>query len=322
MSVKCRERFKAAANQEEATMNTVTLSETVATPALDIKQPQPKQSAKEAIAENIKLLIQQLEQGHSEALTGYLTAMGRFHDYSFRNIMEIARQMPQATHIAGFHAWRKLCRFVKKGEHGIRIYAPMVGGGRRKESEGEGARSAEEEGKVFGYRAVYVFDISQTEGDELPEISTRVTGEVGDYRQRLEALVISQGIALEYSEAIAPAFGISYGGRIALLPGQPEAEEFATLIHELAHEMMHKSDQRKGTTKITRETEAESVAFVVCKTIGLNAGRASADYIHLYNGDAAVLAESLEAIQRTAAVILSALETDAPAPDSEATYIN
>ena len=93
---------------------------------------QQKQTAKEVIAANVQALIEQLEQGHSEALTAYLTAMGRFHNYSFGNILEIARQKPDATRVAGLYAWNQLGRKVKKGEHGIRILAPVIGfAGRR-----------------------------------------------------------------------------------------------------------------------------------------------------------------------------------------------
>ena len=107
---------------------------------------------------------------------------------------------------------------------------------------------------------------------------------------------------------------MSYDGRIALLPGQGTAEEFSTLVHELAHEMLHKAERRTATTKTVRETEAEAIAFVIGTAIGLQTGRASADYIHLYHGNAALLAESLEVVQRTAAVILSALEPQPPRP--------
>jgi hypothetical protein len=104
---------------------------------------------------------------------------------------------------------------------------------------------------------------------------------------------------------------MSYGGKIAILPGQAPAEEFSTLVHELSHEMLHKAERRTATTKTVRETEAEAIAFVVSQTIGLDAGRASADYIHLYHGNAALLTESLEVIQRTSALILSAIEPPA-----------
>jgi hypothetical protein len=169
---------------------------------------------------------------------------------------------------------------------------------------------------LVGFRSAYVFDVSQTDGEELPELSTKVSGDVGERRERLIDFVIAQGIQLEFKESIAPALGASYGGKIVLLPGQSTAEEFSTLVHELGHEMLHKCDRRTETTKIVRETEAEAIAFVVGKAIGLDTGRVSADYIHLYHGNAALLAESLEVIQRTSAVILSALET--PTAEAEA----
>jgi hypothetical protein len=111
--------------------------------------------------------------------------------------------------------------------------------------------------------------------------------------------------------SIVPALGMSYGGKIAILPGQSAAEEFSTLVHEVSHELLHKSTRRTATTKTVRETEAEAIAFVVSQTIGLDAGNASADYINLYHGNAALLTESLEVIQRTSALILSAIETPA-----------
>ena len=273
------------------------------------------QTAKEVIAANVKLLIEQLEAGHSEGLTAYLTAMGRFHNYSFGNILEIARQKPDATRVAGMYAWNQLGRKVIKGQKGIRILAPMIGIRRKKDSEAEKDITKQNQPVLVGFRAAYVFDVSQTEGAPLPDLSERVKGEVGEYRERLIDFIIAQGIELEFKESIAPALGMSYGGRIAILPGQAAAEEFSTLVHEFAHEMLHKTDRRTATTKTVRETEAEAIAFVVSQTIGLNAGRSSADYIHLYHGNAALLAESLEVIQRTSALILSAIETPAATPE-------
>jgi hypothetical protein len=153
--------------------------------------------------------------------------------------------------------------------------------------------------------------VSQTEGAPLPDLSEKVKGEVGEYRERLINFLTAQGIELAFNESIAPALGMSYGGRIAILPGQDAAEEFGTLVHEASHELLHKSERRTATTKTVRETEAEAIAFVVSQAIGLDAGRASADYIHLYNGNAALLTESLEVIQRISALILSAIEPPA-----------
>jgi len=268
------------------------------------EKPPTKQ---ELIAANIKLLIEQLEAGHSEALTNYLTAMSRFHSYSFGNVLEIARQMPTATRVAGFWTWKNLGRNVKAGQKGIRILAPIVGVRRKKDEEAQKDITKQNERVLLGFRNAYVFDVSQTDGVDLPEMR-EVSGDPGENLERLETFLKSKGIALAYNPSIAPALGMSYGGRIVLLPGQSKAETFATLVHETAHELLHKAERRTATTKTVRETEAEAVAFVVGKAVGLVTGSASADYIHLYHGNASLLAESLEVIQQTASVVLAALE--------------
>ena len=135
-----------------------------------------------------------------------------------------------------------------------------------------------------------------------------ITGDVVGNRDRLIEFLVSQTIALEFDESIAPALGVSYGGRIALLPGQSKAEEFTTLVHETAHELLHRNERRSFTTKILRETEAE--AFIVGQSVGLDMGTASSDYIQLYNGNASLVAESLEAVQHAASTILRALHVE------------
>jgi hypothetical protein len=119
-------------------MNAQATTATVTPFTQNLKQQQQKQqTAKEVIAANVQALIEQLEQGHSEGLTAYLLAMGKFHNYSFGNILEIARQKPDATRVAGMYAWNQLGRRVKKGEKGIRILAPMIGIRRKKDAEAE-----------------------------------------------------------------------------------------------------------------------------------------------------------------------------------------
>jgi hypothetical protein len=267
-------------------------------------------TAKEVIAANVQSLIEQLEAGHSDALTAYLNAMSRFHNYSFGNILEIARQRPDAMRVAGFWKWKELGRSVKKGEKGIRILAPIIGVRRKKDEEANKDITKQNTAVLVGFRSAYVFDVSQTEGAELPELR-EISGDVGENRDKLIAFIERQGIELVFTERIAPALGMSYGGRIAILPGQSKAEEFSTLVHELAHEMLHKAERRTATTKVVRETEAEAIAFVIGKAVGLETGTASADYIQLYHGNASLLAESLEVIQQTSAVILAALESSA-----------
>jgi hypothetical protein len=267
--------------------------------------------AQTLIKQAVDQLIQQLEAGKSEALTAYLAAMARFHNYSFGNILAIARQKPAATRVAGIRTWNEMGRFVKKGEKGIQILAPMLGYGRhRKEADTGDQSETKPQPVLIGFRAVYVFDVAQTEGADLPEMEHSVTGDVGEHRDRLINFLAQQTIALEFNEKIAPALGVSYGGKIALLPGQTKAEEFTTLVHETAHELLHKAERRTMTTQTVRETEAEAVAFIVGQAVGLEMGNASSDYIQMYAGNAALLAESLEVIQRTASPLLRAIRPE------------
>jgi hypothetical protein len=303
--------------KEEAPMNTIS---SITPISENPKQPQQRQTAKDIIAANVKSLIEQLEAGHSDALTAYLDAMSRFHNYSFGNILEIARQRPTATRVAGLYAWNQLGRKVKKGEKGIRILAPIVGIKRKKDEEAKKDITTQNTRVLVGFRNAYVFDVEQTDGAELPTMR-EIHGTVGENRDRLLSFIEKQGIELVFTDKIAPALGVSYGGRIAILPGQSEAEEFSTLVHELAHEMLHKAERRTTTTKVVKETEAEAVAFVIGKAVGLETGSASADYIQLYHGNASLLAESLEVIQKTSGVILGALQPptaeQAAMPDAE-----
>ncbi len=200
------------------------------------KQPQQRQTTKDLIAANVNSLIEQLEAGKSDALTAYLNTMSRFHNYSFGNILEIARQRPSATRVAGLYAWNQLGRKVKKGEKGIRILAPIIGFRRKKDEETSRSSdpAAINKPMLVGFRSAYVFDVSQTDGAELPKMR-EVSGDVGENFERIVSFIKSQGIEISWTESIAPALGISYGGRIAILPGQDKAEEFSTLVHELAH---------------------------------------------------------------------------------------
>ena len=300
-------------------MNSAATTPTVTPSTQNPKQQQQRQTAKEIIAANVKSLIEQLEAGHSDALTAYLNAMSRFRSYSFGNVLEIARQRPTATKVAGMYAWNQLGRRVKKGEKGIRILAPIIGIKRKSDEEAEKDITKQNTRVLVGFRNAYVWDLEQTDGPDLPQME-HVQGDAGESYDRLLAFIEKQGIELVFTEKIAPALGVSYGGRIAILPGQSKAETFATLVHELAHELLMHSTRRTTTTKTVRETEAEAIAFVVGKAIGLQTGNASASYISLYHGNASLLIESLEVIQQTSAVILAPLEPSAATetmPDAE-----
>ena len=257
---------------------------------------------KKMTTSSIEELAASLSAGRSEALNNYLATMGRFHRYSLHNVMLIALQRPTASHVAGFRTWQKLGRFVRKGEKGIVILVPLV----RRNPVTDEVTSDKPLNPVYGFRPAYVFDVTQTDGSELPSIG-QVQGHPQQHLERLISFVRDSGIVLDYSAEIAPALGTSAGGRITLLPGMGPAREFSALAHELAHEFLHRTERRKNTTRTMRETEAEAVAYVVSKGIGLETGSASQDYIQLWHGDAAILMESLELIHSTSSRILASL---------------
>lgn len=256
------------------------------------------EAVKKVADKQFEELAAALERGQSEGLRTYLGALGRLHKYSFRNAHLIFAQRPDATHVAGFHAWKKLGRHVKKGEKGIAIIVPHLV--RTEESTEDG------KGSIKGFRATHVFDISQTEGAPLPGLAS-AAGDPGAHLGALRDFVGSKGITLTYSETLGGADGVSRGGAITLRAGLSGAEEFGVLVHELAHELLHHGAERAPSSKMVQETEAEAVACVVSGAIGLTACDAAADYIHLYQGDVETLRASLESIQRTATTILGTL---------------
>jgi hypothetical protein len=212
-------------------------------------------------------------KGHSEKLRENLAAMARFHRYSLHNVMLIVSQRPDATRVAGYQTWRQLGRYVRKGVKGILILAPIM----LKKAAEQASEEAECAKVAVAFRAVYVFDLADTDGQTLPGLAN-AEGDPAGYTDRLREFIAQRGIQLEYSDGIYPAQGMCSPGKIVLLPGQSAAEEFATLAHEAAHSLLHQQERRAETTKCVRETEAEAVAFVVCESIGLKAHN-SADYI-------------------------------------------
>lgn len=247
-------------------------------------------------------LQNELAAGRSDTLQWYLDAMSRFHQYSWGNCMLIAMQMPEASYIAGFRRWLKLGRHVRKGEKGIGIVAPMP---YRKADDDDS--SDDGEFVIRGFKVVHVFDISQTEGEELPKLAT-IEGEADTLVPALESLIRSCSIILLDEELPPGTKGVSRKGKIAVATGLPLPERFAVLAHELAHEWMHDKEQRHDLPKTVRETEAEAVSYVVCRAFGFDCSTRSSDYIQLYQGDAGTLSASLERIQRTATRIIACLQ--------------
>lgn len=260
-----------------------------------------KEQIKTLATDALAQLALDLESGNSQTLTAYLKAMGRFHRYSLHNALLIVAQKPEATHVAGFGTWKKLGRWVKKGEKGISILVPVRY--RRKDQK---PLVDEPEETVLGYMAGYVWDISSTDGQDLPDFAT-IKGDPEFYAQKLYQFGFDQGIRIEYVPSLRGAKGVSKGKHIQILDSLPPAEEFGVLAHELAHEMLHRGEGRAGTTVQMRELHAEAVAYIVCSAVGLETNTACADYIKLYSGDAQALQESMAQIHQASGEILDYL---------------
>ena len=263
------------------------------------------EEAMKQVEAGLEALSESLKAGKSETLQKFIETMARFHKYSFQNALLIFAQMQDATHVAGFGTWKKLDRFVKKGERGIAIIAPMVA---RKNSEGEpGESSGENKKYIHGFRVAYVFDVSQTEGAVLPEFGS-VVGEPGEWLSHLEGLTRELRIVLQYCSIPGGSYGVSLGGMIRVRDSLHPNETFAVLAHELAHELLHKDIERRQTTTVqVRETEAEAVAYAVCRACAMDTTSRSADYIQLWQGSPEMLHRSLVAVRDTAAFIIGKL---------------
>ena len=263
-----------------------------------------REEVKELVERGVRELNEALAAGKSDRLQQYLDVMARFPRYSFNNCILISMQFSDARMVQGFHGWKKLGRSVKKDEKGIGIIAPMVG--RKKDDDGPVDDSADR--TVFGFKVVHVFDVSQTEGDDLPEFA-QVSGDPGDNTAAVEALIRSWGVELVYEHIPCGADGLSKKGTIVIAPDLEPAKRLLTLVHEASHERLHAdAERRKETTKTIRETEAEAVAHVVCRALGLDTVEHCADYIQLYDGDVEVLTKSMDYIQKTAASILDGIQ--------------
>ena len=254
--------------------------------------------------EAIEKLAAELETQPSAALQKYLRAMANFRRYSVGNLLLILSQCPSATKVAGFHAWQKMGRHIKKGAKGIAILAPMVM--RKKMVVVTGPDEddiAEKEEEVVRYKPVYVWDVSMTEGKPLIE-PPQVMGDPGFYLQRLQDYVARLGIKLEYGPTM-DAEGFTTGDRIVLKLAMSPAATFAVLAHELAHVRLGHCGAE--VTRMQREAEAEGCAAVVCEAISLNVGTASSDYLKNYKVTKETLLASLIRIRDVATEILDAI---------------
>ena len=304
----------------------------------EIKEVSPIVLTSENQKDRLKEITDRLEQGilevfESERYKEYLRVMSKFHHYSFNNTMLIALQKPDASLIAGFNAWKNTHgRTVKKGEKGIRIIAPapfkvkqemekldpktnmpLVG------ADGN-AITEEKEITIPAYKVVSVFDVSQTEGKELPSIGVdELTGDVSQYEDFFTALKKASPvpIALEHIEGSAHGYYHLAKKRIAIDDNMSELQTLKTAIHEIAHAKLHdidlnapKEEKENHPNQRTREVEAESIAYTVCQHYGLDTSDYSFGYVAGWSSgkELSELKGSLETIRLAASELIDSID--------------
>jgi hypothetical protein len=252
------------------------------------------------------------QAAQSAELTRYLTTLSRFYTYSARNCILIAVQRPDATRVAGYRAWQALGRQVKKGAKGIAILcpAPITA----KTDDGEAITVA------LRFRTGYVFDVADTEGGDLPEVTVHaVTGARYDALLRqLVGVAERGGLRVRFLHRLPDdANGMSYGdGRIDLCANRPDGNMCKTLIHEIAHERLHGVTERATFTTQQLECQAEAVAYGVCQALAVPCPN-TPTYLALYRIDRATLAANLDAIRAGVAALIQEITPTPQGRDAE-----
>lgn len=250
--------------------------------------------------EKVKELSKKLDEGlddliNSEKYAEYLRMQAVFHNYLFKNVILILLQRPNATRVAGISAWNKLGRRVNAGEHGIMIFAPNTMKRKKKDSE-------DEETVVTGYRAAYVFDKEQTDGEPLAELTHKFNSDVSNYEQIAEAIQRAAPCQITFTDIEGGANGryMIVENRIEIQQGMSEAQTIKTMLHETAHAIMHGNSDKDRQTE---ECEAESVAYIVSNYLGIDSSDYSFGYIMSW-ADKEIFKKSLADIQKCADSII------------------
>lgn len=294
-------------------------AETVSEPAA--KKPQ----------QTIVEITDKLEQGvhdlfNSERYRQYLATMAKFHNYSLNNTILISMQKPDATLVAGYQSWKKNHgRQVKRGEKGIRIIAPAPYKVRTEQdvidpktrqpvldTDGKPKKETVEIERP-SFRIATVFDVSQTEGKELPTLGTEeLIGSVDGYSSLLTALEKTSPVPVGFEEIRGGAKGYFHtaDNRIAIQSGMSEIQTVKTLIHEIAHATLHAGKDKEGVDSRTKEVQAESVAYTVCQHYGIETSDYSFGYIAGWSTgrETTELKASLETIRSAASDLIGKID--------------
>ena len=288
--------------------------------------------------EKLKEITDRLEQGikelfDSERYKEYLRVMSKFHNYSFNNTLLIAMQKPDASLVAGFNAWKNnFKRNVMKGEKGIKILAPSpfkikqemekIDLATQKPVIGADGKPVTEEKEITipAFKVVSVFDVSQTEGKEIPNLAVdMLTGDVERFKDVFAALEKTSPVPIGFEKIEGGAHGYYHleEKRIAIDEGMSELQTLKTAIHEIAHAKLHDIDLNASVTeqtdrpdRRTREVQAESVAYAVCQHYGLDTSDYSFGYVAGWSSGRELdeLKSSLETIRSAAAEIINSID--------------
>ena len=289
-------------------------------------------------ADKLKEITDRLEQGIKELFDSdrykeYLRVMSKFHNYSFNNTLLIAMQKPDASLVAGFQSWKNnFKRNVVKGEKGIKILAPSpfkikqemekIDPATQKPVIGADGKPVKEEKEITipAFKVVSVFDVSQTEGKELPDIAVdMLTGDVERFKDVFAALEKTSPVPIGFEKIEGNSHGYYHleEKRIAIDEGMSELQTIKTAIHEIAHAKLHdidpnapKEEQADRPDRRTREVQAESVAYAVCQHYGLDTSDYSFGYVAGWSSGRELdeLKSSLETIRSTAAEIINSID--------------
>ena len=289
-------------------------------------------------ADKLKEITDRLEQGIKELFDSdrykeYLRVMSKFHNYSFNNTLLIAMQKPDASLVAGFQSWKNnFKRNVVKGEKGIKILAPSpfkikqemekIDPTTQKPVIGADGKPVKEEKEITipAFKVVSVFDVSQTEGKELPDIAVdMLTGDVERFKDVFAALEKTSPVPIGFEKIAGNSHGYYHleEKRIAIDEGMSELQTIKTAIHEIAHAKLHdidpnapKEEQADRPDRRTREVQAESVAYAVCQHYGLDTSDYSFGYVAGWSSGRELdeLKSSLETIRSTAAEIINSID--------------
>lgn len=278
--------------------------------------------------DKIKELTEKLETGikgvfESSRYKEYLSTMNKFHSYSYNNSLLIHLQNPEASYVAGYKTWETMERHVCKGEKGITIFAPCPykvkkpvevydskTGQVKRDIHGKPV-TEENEIQYASFKAISIFDISQTEGKPLPELAEELKGEIPDYKVLMNSIREVAPVPIRFESWDGAKKGHYNLGKkeIVIKSGMSDLQTVKTAIHETAHSILHK-DQAHIKDSASMEVEAESIAFVCCQHLGLDTSDYSFGYLAGWSSDKTLpeLKSSLQTIQRTSHEVIERLD--------------